>query len=150
VGASNFDFLSQTAGAESRSRVERLLTGHAISPALFVFVAEEVFPPAAIAVALAVVAILASERATALTRIRLQVLARERVGVTFQALSANIGIVAAVVASEAPCLGAHILAEGGASHGTHTQNGQCAPSRRLDHPAATGLVSNIAGEIVKH
>jgi hypothetical protein len=79
----------------------------------------------------------------------LPVLTGERVRVTFQTLPAYIGIPAAVVAPEAPRLGAYLPAEGRATHRAHAERGQRAASCRLDHVAATGLISNIAGEIVK-
>jgi hypothetical protein len=120
-----------------------------LAPALLVVVAEKVLPPAAIAIALAIVAFLTSELATAPARVALDVLARERIWVTFQTLPTNVGIVAAVVAPEAPCLSAYALADGRATHDAHAERGECAPRRRLHHPAATGLLSNIAGEIVK-
>jgi hypothetical protein len=136
-------------GAQSRSPVRLRLVIRLLAPAFLIVVAEEVLPPAAIAIALAIVALLPSELATAPARLGLDVLARERIGVTFQTLSTYVGVIAAVVAPKTPCLSVYALAEGRATNRAYSEQSQRAPSRRLHHPAATGLLSNYAGEIVK-
>ena len=148
-GCPESNFQKLPFSARSRSPDRRSLAIRLLAPAFFVVVAEQILPPATIAIALAIVAFLSSELAAALARIGLEVFARQRSRVTSQALPAYIGVVAAIVASEASCLSAYALAEGRATHRAHAEHSQCTSGRRLDHFAATGLLSNTTGDIVK-